>query len=221
MNAALVHALAESGYGLVSSTRLHGRYAIRLCVLNHTSGLSDVLDVLSWLETRDVAPHAAGAVDDEIRAHPILDRAASTAVGWSGCPNADPAELGALDVFAGVDDATLQFVADTCYEKRAALGEHVVRRWDNSRDFYVILDGTVEVFVDARVVRTLGPGDFFGELAAHDWGGGFGYPRLADVVATAPLRLLVVPHHVYATVATLPGLRDRIRGPVRERLPES
>ena len=36
MNAALVNALAESGYGLVSSTRLHGRYAIRLCVLNHT-----------------------------------------------------------------------------------------------------------------------------------------------------------------------------------------
>ena len=111
----------------------------------------------------------------------------------------------ALDVFAGVDDATLQFVADTCHEKRAALGEYVVRRWDTDRDFYVILDGTVEVLVDTRVVRTLGPGDFFGELAAQDWGGGFGYPRLADVIATAPLRLLVVPHHVYPAVASSPG----------------
>ena len=221
MNAALVHALAESGYGLVSSTRLHGRYAIRLCVLNHTSGPRDVLDVLSWLETRDVAVPAAGAVDDEIRAYPILERAASTAVGWGGYPNADPAELAGLDVFAGVDDATLQFLAGTCHEKRAAPGEHIVRRWDTDRDFYVILDGTVEVFVDTRVVRTLGPGDFFGELAAQDWGGGFGYPRLADVIATAPLRLLVVPHHVYPAVAALPGLRDRIRGAVRVRLPES
>ena len=127
----------------------------------------------------------------------------------------------ALDVFADVDDATLQFLAGTCREKRAAPGEHIVRRWDTDRDFYVILDGAVEVLVDTRVVRTLGPGDFFGELAAQDWGGGFGYPRLADVIATAPLRLLVVPHHVYPAVATLPGLRDRIPGAVRVRLPES
>jgi len=55
--------------------------------------------------------------------------------------------------------------------------------------------------VDAGVVRTLGRGDFFGELA--------------------PLRLLVVPHHVFQTVAALPPLRDRIRGAVRVRLPES
>jgi hypothetical protein len=220
MNAALVHALAESGYGLVSSTRLHDRYAIRLCVLNHTSGLRDVLDVLSWLETHEVAVPAAGAVDDELPALPVLDRAASTEASW-GCPNTDPAALAALDVFAGVDDATLQFLASTCHETRASLGEYVVRRWDTNRDFYIILDGTVEVFVDARVVRKLGRGDFFGELAAQNWGGGFGYPRLADVVATAPVRLLVVPHHVYATVAALPGLRDRIRQAVHVRLPES
>ncbi len=139
MNAALVHALDESGYGLVSSTRLHGRYAIRLCVLNHTSGLRDVLDVLSWLETHDVALPAADAIDDQIRAHPILDRPASYGLRLeAGSPNIDPAELAALDVFAGVDDATLQFIAGTCHEKHAALGEHIVRRWDNNRDFYVI-----------------------------------------------------------------------------------
>jgi len=96
-----------------------------------------------------------------------------------------------------------------------------VRRWDTGRDFYVIIDGTVDVFVDGRIVRQLGPDDFFGELAAQDWGGGFGYPRLADVVATAPLRLLVVPHDVYPTVAALPGLSDRIDVAVRLRLPES
>ena len=85
MNAALVHALDESGYGLVSSTRLRGRYAIRLCVLNHTSGLRDVLDVLSWLETHDVAVPAAddiagpdpGAPDP--RPHGVAD----PRVGWA------------------------------------------------------------------------------------------------------------------------------------------
>jgi hypothetical protein len=221
MNAALVNDLAESGYGLVSSTRLRGRYAIRLCVLNHTSGLHDVLDILSWLETHDVTVPPAGAIGEETLSLPILERETPTVVGRNQSPNTDPAVLAELAVFAGVDDAILQFLADTCHEKRIALGEHVVRRWDTNRDFYVIISGTVEVLVHTRVVGTLGPDDFFGELAAQDWACGFGYPRLADVIATAPLRLLVVPHHVYPTVAALPGLRDRIRGAVRVRLPES
>jgi hypothetical protein len=221
MNAALVHALDESGYGLVSSTRLHGRYAIRLCVLNHTSGPRDVFGVLSWLQTRNVSVPADDEVQDQIRAHPVLDRTASPAVTWSGYPHPDPAELATLDVFAGVADSAIEVVASACYEKHAASGEHIVRRWGTDRDFYVILDGSVEVFVDTRIVRRLGPGDFFGELAAQDWGGGFGYPRLADVVATAPLRLLVVPLDAFPSVAALPGMHDRIRGAVRVRLPES
>ena len=221
MNAVLVHALDESGYGLVSSTRLQGRYAIRLCVLNHTSGPGDVVGVLSWLETRDVAVPADDEVQDQIRAHPILDRTASPTLTWSGYPHPDPADLATLEAFAGVDETTLEFLASACYEKHAESGEPIVRRWGTDRDFYVILDGTVEVFVDTRIVRRLGPGDFFGELAAQDWGGGFGYPRLADVVATAPLRLLIVPLDIYPAVAALPGLRDRIRGAFRVRLPES
>ena len=220
MNAALVHALDESGYGLVSSTRLQGRYAIRLCVLNHTSGPRDVLDVLSWLETRDVAVPAAGAVEDEIRAHPILERAASTAVGGVGIPMPIQQTSAARRLRrrrrrnAAVPRGHLPREARrTRRAHRASLGHRSRLLRDPRR--------RVEVFVDTRVVRTLGPGDFFGELAAQDWGGGFGYPRLADVIATAPLRLLVVPHHVYPAVATLPGLRDRIPGAVRVRLPES
>ena len=38
----------------------------------------------------------------------------------------------------------------------------------------------------------LGPGDFFGELAAIDWGAGFGRTRTATVTATEPTRLLVL-----------------------------
>src|SRR5205085_4575879 len=37
LNAGLGDALEASGLGLVSSTRLHGRYAIRLCPLNHST----------------------------------------------------------------------------------------------------------------------------------------------------------------------------------------
>jgi aromatic-L-amino-acid decarboxylase len=50
-NAELAHRLAESGEGMVSSTRVDGRYALRMCVLNHRSGPQDVERVLHWLET--------------------------------------------------------------------------------------------------------------------------------------------------------------------------
>ena len=48
-NAGLVRLLAESGEGMISSTRLDGRYALRLCVLNHRSSGADVDRVLRRL----------------------------------------------------------------------------------------------------------------------------------------------------------------------------
>lgn len=53
-NAGLVARLSESGLGMISSTRLNGRYALRLCVLNHRSGWEDVERVLSFLESEPV-----------------------------------------------------------------------------------------------------------------------------------------------------------------------
>ena len=53
LNARLVKALGQSGIGLVSSTRLRGDFAIRLCVLNHTTAEEHVLRVLEWLETAE------------------------------------------------------------------------------------------------------------------------------------------------------------------------
>ncbi len=48
LNAELVAGFEASGRGLVSSTRLDGRYAIRMCVMNHTSGPDDVEHTLHW-----------------------------------------------------------------------------------------------------------------------------------------------------------------------------
>ena len=66
----------------------------------------------------------------------------------------------------------------------------MTRRWDADRSFYLIVSGRFDVFIDGRRIRTLGPGDHFGELAARDWGGGYGYTRLATVVCAEPGQLL-------------------------------
>ncbi len=98
-------------------------------------------------------------------------------------------------------------------------GEAVVERWDAARDFYVIVEGDAEVFIDGQYIRHLGPGDHFGEVAALDWGSGFGYVRTATVVAASDLRLLVLgPARLGLLLRTCPGLGDKLRAVARERM---
>src|SRR5204862_645768 len=76
------------------------------------------------------------------------------------------------------------------HEHNAVAGEPIVEQWQVSRDLYVVLAGQVEVTADGKTLTSCGPGEFFGELAAIDWGAGFGRTRSATVTATEPTRLL-------------------------------
>jgi glutamate/tyrosine decarboxylase-like PLP-dependent enzyme len=49
-NTRLTRDFGASGIGLISSTRAKGRYALRLCILNHRTMRSDVDCVIDWLE---------------------------------------------------------------------------------------------------------------------------------------------------------------------------
>src|SRR5690606_33560864 len=49
INERLVAGLAASGEGMISSTRVHGEYTLRLCVLSYRTTPADVEHVLDWL----------------------------------------------------------------------------------------------------------------------------------------------------------------------------
>ena len=53
---ALIAAYEASGRGLVLSTRVDGRYAVRLCVLNHTTRAEHVEAVLDYFATAPLGP---------------------------------------------------------------------------------------------------------------------------------------------------------------------
>jgi hypothetical protein len=202
-NAALAVALEESGTGLISSTRLHGRFALRLCILNHTTGPADVDAVLDFLE-REEAPDRATA--------PRYERNPDVTESLFPAP---------IPLFASLDAEQAERVAGLASERNAQPGETVVEQWGSERDFFVIVDGTADVYVGDEHARSLGPGEFFGELAALDWGAGYGYSRLATVVAGSPLRLLVFPEGVLAELLQLPDVESQIRAAVQERLARS
>jgi glutamate/tyrosine decarboxylase-like PLP-dependent enzyme len=206
LNAQLVSALEASGLGLVSSTRLHGRYVIRMCVMNHTTGAADVERVLAFLEQADVA---------DATTSPLARYERHPAVGSSPAPGGEK-RFTLLDELAP-EDALL--VRELGAPREAEAGETIVEQWDASKDFFVIVDGSVEVLVDGKRVAELGAGEFFGEIAALDWGAGFGYPRIAQVVATSPLELLVYADGaLQSLVREHPAVERVIRAAVEHRL---
>src|SRR5215469_450216 len=204
---ALIDALESTGTALVSSTRLAGRHAVRLCVLNPTSSEEHIRRVIEHFAGAPVPPAGQrdGAVPDGSPAGIVAD------------PDGDV--LRTMPLLAGVADSTVQAVRARGVNLDTADGEEVIRRWDSDRSFYIVLSGRYEVFIDDRPIRTAGPGDHFGELAARDWGGGYGYTRLATVRCAQPGRLLKLTSEDFQWLTeTEPTVQAEIAKALAERL---
>lgn len=66
------------------------------------------------------------------------------------------------------------------------------REGTRGREFFVIVDGEADVHRSGRNVATLGPGDFFGEVALIGR-----VNRTATVTAMTPLRLFVISDRAF------------------------
>jgi CRP-like cAMP-binding protein len=87
------------------------------------------------------------------------------------------------------------------------------------RCFYLVLSGGYVVAIDDRLVRTLGPDDHLGELAAGDWEGGYGYARLPTVrCAESGRPLKLTGEDLQWLVDTEPAVNARIAETVAVRL---
>jgi CRP-like cAMP-binding protein len=101
----------------------------------------------------------------------------------------DPERLKAIPVFASLDEQTLLRVAIFASEVSYPTGRELVRQGDYAREFMAIEEGEVDVLHDGERIATLGPGDFFGEIGVLEK-----TRRTATVVATTPVRLVLLTH---------------------------
>ena len=70
-----------------------------------------------------------------------------------------------------------------------------------------------------REIATVGPGDFTGEMAAIDWGAGYGTVRMAQVEAQTPCTLLALtPELLRDVLSRSAGARELVERTARERL---
>jgi aromatic-L-amino-acid/L-tryptophan decarboxylase len=208
---ALADALERTGDAFVSTTRLAGRHAIRLCILNPTSGEEHV---------RRVVEHFARAAAPAGIPRAISAPAGSRAgvLGDSGSSRGTGV-LETVPLLAGLPDSVIQTIRDrgTCVDVVA--GEEIIRRWDADRSFFIALSGRYDVVIDDRMIRTLGPGEHFGELAARDWGGGYGYARTATVRCSQDGQLLRLTSDDFQwLVQTQPAARAELAKVLADRL---
>ncbi len=112
--------------------------------------------------------------------------------------------LAKAPLFRNLSRSDLVALAKVTEDLEVDEGKVLAREGEIGHEFFVIVDGDVEVAKDGQPVRKLGPGDFFGEIALI-WDS----PRRTATVTAASPRTALRPHP--------PGLPRPHRSPSRHR----
>jgi CRP-like cAMP-binding protein len=96
--------------------------------------------------------------------------------------------LSRLALFADLGRDELQTLAGMTREASFDEGDLIVRRGQDEVGLYIIVDGEIGVIFDGEELASLSRGSFFGEISTL-----LGEPAVADILARAPTRCLVVP----------------------------
>ena len=116
--------------------------------------------------------------------------------------------LGALPLFADLDDAQLERLAAATSEFDAPAGQALIERGKPGAGIFVLEQG--QAIVEApEGRREIGPGDVFGERSLL----GDGIERTARVRAQTDVRCLAIARpEIERLLAEDPRLGDRLRG---------
>jgi CRP-like cAMP-binding protein len=124
----------------------------------------------------------------------------------------DTSRLAPIPLFAGLDERDLAPIAAAASEVEAAAGQTIAAENDFGHALYAIESGTAEVSANGKQLRTLGPGDVFGEIAVVSSG-----RRTASVVSTSPMRLIAFfKRDVWALERDCPEAAERLRARIAE-----
>jgi CRP/FNR family transcriptional regulator, cyclic AMP receptor protein len=87
-----------------------------------------------------------------------------------------------VPLFADLDDRELEQIASSMRERTFGAGDTVTQEGAGGAGFFVVESGEAEVTVEGQPRGTIGPGDYFGEIALLT-----GSDRTATIKATSDL----------------------------------
>ena len=119
-----------------------------------------------------------------------------------------------VPLFSRCSKKELREVAAAADEVELPAGKVMTREGERGREFFVLVSGAAEARKKGRKIRTLGPGDFLGEIALVTK-----VPRTATVTTIEPTRALVVTDRQFSyLLAHAPKLQRDVMEALAERL---
>jgi len=115
--------------------------------------------------------------------------------------------------FSGLKKGDLELIAQQTDELDVPAGKVLAREGEIGQEFFVIETGTAEVTRAGETVGTLGPGDFFGEMALLEE-----ERRTATVTALSPMTLIVMTRSSFRALdASMPSIHAAVRHAIEQR----
>jgi CRP-like cAMP-binding protein len=119
-----------------------------------------------------------------------------------------------IPLFSSFDHRRLERLGMLADEVDVPAGKVLMRQGETGTDMMVVASGSVSVERDGNRLNTLGPGDFFGEIALVDGGA-----RTATVTAEEPTRLLVITHRdFHSMMDEFPEVADQVMNALANRV---
>ena len=122
--------------------------------------------------------------------------------------------IAGVPLFVRCSRKETQRIASISTEIDMAAGKVLIHEREYGSEFFVLVEGTVDVTRGGELVATLGPGDYVGEIALLE-----NTPRNATVTASSPVRALVLNgREFWALLDTAPAIQRKLLGTLAERL---
>jgi CRP/FNR family transcriptional regulator, cyclic AMP receptor protein len=117
-------------------------------------------------------------------------------------------------LFEGLSRKELEHLAQLADDLEIPAGKVLTKQGDTGREFFVLMDGEVEVVRDGEVIGTSGAGDFIGEISILE-----DMPRTATVTAKTPVRLFVLTAQSFRSfVEESPEVENKVLRTLARRL---
>lgn len=121
--------------------------------------------------------------------------------------------LAQVPLFQGLSRRQLRTVSSLATRIDVQPGKVLAKEGRPGFEFFIVLDGEVDVRHGDQVVETRGPGEYVGEMALMD-----SRPRTADLVAKTPVIIEVMSSREFQSLLSeVPVLSDQIRATVAAR----
>jgi CRP/FNR family transcriptional regulator, cyclic AMP receptor protein len=125
--------------------------------------------------------------------------------------------LANVRMFSALSKKELNMVSRAADVVTVKPGTELVTEGSTGHEFFLILSGGATVRRGGRKVATLGPGDYFGELALLDRG-----PRSATIIAEDELEVAVIGQREFmAVLDQVPALSHKLLVTMAHRLREA